>query len=130
MDNSFLQHYAKATTTTTLGFFWMAFWAFSLGYIISSMIQVFVTRRCMQETMGSKEAKGVLLGTFFRFISNSCSWVGADTVGIKFLLSALPSSVLWFCGVSQSSVRLSLPFDHPSGCFHQDFPAHRAVQRW
>ncbi|MEZ4949594.1 MAG: hypothetical protein R2784_09445 [Saprospiraceae bacterium] len=37
---------------TTLGFFWMAVWAFALGYVISSMIQVFVTEKRMQETMG------------------------------------------------------------------------------
>lgn len=59
---------------TTVGFFWMALWAFMLGYIISSMIQVFVTEKRMQETMGEKEGKSVLLGTFFGFISSSCSF--------------------------------------------------------
>ena len=47
---------------TSLGFFWMALWAFILGYIISSMIQVFITEKTMQETMGKHEGKGVLLG--------------------------------------------------------------------
>jgi len=37
----FLDHWAEATLTT-LGFFWMALWAFCLGYLISSAIQVFV----------------------------------------------------------------------------------------
>ncbi|MBR9803350.1 permease, partial [bacterium] len=41
--NEFLQHWGDASLTS-LGFFWMAFWAFSLGYLISSGIQVFVTR--------------------------------------------------------------------------------------
>lgn len=59
---------------TSLGFFWMALWAFILGYIISSMIQVFITEKTMQETMGKHEGKGVLLGTFFGFISSSCSF--------------------------------------------------------
>ncbi|WP_272985058.1 permease [Leeuwenhoekiella blandensis] len=59
---------------TTAGFFWMALWAFALGYIISSMIQIFVTEKKMQKTMGGKETKGVLLGTFFGFISSSCSF--------------------------------------------------------
>ena len=49
-------------------------WAFALGYIISSMIQVFVTEKKIQKTMGGKESKGVLLGTFFGFISSSCSF--------------------------------------------------------
>jgi len=38
------------------------------------MIQIFVTEKKMQKTMGGKETKGVLLGTFFGFISSSCSF--------------------------------------------------------
>ncbi|WP_179020181.1 permease [Winogradskyella forsetii] len=69
----FLKQWGEAAYTTT-GFFWMALWAFILGYIISSMIQIFVTEKRMQKTMGKKESKGVLLGTFFGFISSSCSF--------------------------------------------------------
>ena len=69
----FLEHWGEAAYTT-IGFFWMALWAFVLGYIISSMIQIFVTEKKMQETMGGAESKGVLLGTFFGFISSSCSF--------------------------------------------------------
>lgn len=72
MDD-FFKHWGEAAFTTA-GFFWMALWAFALGYIISSMIQVFVTEKRMQKTMGGKESKGVLLGTFFGFISSSCSF--------------------------------------------------------
>lgn len=72
MDN-FLKQWAEAAYTST-GFFWMALWAFAFGYIISSVIQVFVTEKRMQKTMGDTEEKGVLLGTFFGFISNSCSF--------------------------------------------------------
>lgn len=73
MENSFLSQWAEAAYTTA-GFFWMALWAFILGYIISSMIQIFVTEKRMQKTMGSGETRGVLLGTFFGFISSSCSF--------------------------------------------------------
>lgn len=52
----------------------MALWAFILGYIISSMIQIFVTEKRMQKTMNESEGKSVLLGTFFGFISSSCSF--------------------------------------------------------
>lgn len=69
----FLIRYAKATETT-LGFFWMALWAFILGYVISSLIQVFVTQKRMQKSMGKNNAKGVFLGTFFGFLSSSCSF--------------------------------------------------------
>lgn len=71
--NDFLKQWGEAAYTTT-GFFWMALWAFVLGYIISSMIQIFVTEKRMQKTMGGAESKGVLLGTFFGFISSSCSF--------------------------------------------------------
>ena len=43
MEN-FLKQWAEAAYTST-GFFWMALWAFVLGYIISSMIQIFVTEK-------------------------------------------------------------------------------------
>lgn len=35
--NSFFKQWAEAAHTS-LGFFWMALWAFGLGYLISSMI--------------------------------------------------------------------------------------------
>jgi uncharacterized protein len=71
--DSFLNQWAEAAYTTA-GFFWMALWAFVLGYVISSMIQIFVTEKKMQETMNQHEGKSVLLGTFFGFISSSCSF--------------------------------------------------------
>ena len=71
--NSFFKQWGEAAYTTA-GFFWMALWAFALGYVISSMIQIFVTEKKMQKAMGEKASKGVLLGTFFGFISSSCSF--------------------------------------------------------
>ena len=44
MTETFLDTWHSAAMTA-LGLFWTAFWAFGLGYLISSMIQVFVTRR-------------------------------------------------------------------------------------
>ena len=60
-------------------FFWMALWAFILGYAISSIIQIFVTEKRMQKTMGDAGGKSVLLGTFFGFISSSCSFSALAT---------------------------------------------------
>jgi len=72
MDD-FLMKWGEAANTS-VGFFWMALWAFVLGYALSSMIQVFVTEERMQKTMGGSGAKSVFLGTFFGFISSSCSF--------------------------------------------------------
>lgn len=57
-----------------VGFFWKAAWAFILGYSISGMIQVFVTRRKMRAVMGDDGPKSIFLGSFFGFISSSCSF--------------------------------------------------------
>ncbi|WP_237055693.1 permease [Microbulbifer sediminum] len=70
---SFLATWHEAAVTT-LGLFWMAFWAFGLGYLISSMIQVFVTRERMRKSMGETGAGSVGLAAFFGFISSSCSF--------------------------------------------------------
>lgn len=76
--NQFLQEWGKAAYTS-LGFFWMALWAFALGYLVSSMIQVFITEKRMQRVMGDKGGKSILLGTFFGFISSSCSFSALAT---------------------------------------------------
>lgn len=64
---------------TSLGFFWMALWAFVLGYVVSSLIQVLVTQKRMQQTMGQDGPRSVALGTFFGFISSSCSFSALST---------------------------------------------------
>ncbi|GAB4510838.1 MAG: permease [Allomuricauda sp.] len=76
--NQFLQQWGDAAYTT-VGFFWMALWAFVLGYAISSLIQIFLTEKRMQQTMGDAGGKSVLLGTFFGFISSSCSFSALST---------------------------------------------------
>ncbi|MEX2493246.1 MAG: permease [Nitrospirales bacterium] len=86
MDN-FINLYHKAAVTS-LGLFWMAFWAFGLGYLISSMIQVFVTRERMKQGMGEAGVKSVALGTFFGFISSSCSFAALATTRSLFTKGA------------------------------------------
>jgi len=77
-----------AAATTSLGLFWMAFWASGLGYLISSMIQVFVTRERMKKSMGATTAASVGLGTFFGFISSSCSFAALATTRSLFAKGA------------------------------------------
>ncbi|MEA2119939.1 permease [Halovibrio sp. HP20-50] len=64
---------------TSIGFFWMALWAFVLGYIVSSLIQVLVTKERMQRVMGKDGPRSVALGTFFGFVSSSCSFAALAT---------------------------------------------------
>ncbi len=77
-DSNFWQLYGEAALTS-LGFFWKALWAFVVGYIISSSIQVFVTRERMKQSMGEAGKKSIALGTFFGFISSSCSFAALST---------------------------------------------------
>ncbi|RED96954.1 permease [Marinoscillum furvescens] len=74
----FLSQWAMAAHTT-LGFFWMALWAFILGYAVSSLIQIFVTEEKMQQTMGDASARSISLGAFFGFMSSSCSFSALAT---------------------------------------------------
>jgi len=73
---------------TSLGLFWTAFWAFGLGYLVSSMIQVFVTRSRMKRGMGEATAGSVGLGTFFGFLSSSCSFAALSTTRSLFAKGA------------------------------------------
>lgn len=64
---------------TSLGFFWMALWAFIVGYLISSVIQVFVTRERMRRAMGDPGPRSMALATLFGFASSSCSFAALAT---------------------------------------------------
>ena len=87
MDSVFVQTWHTAAVTS-VGLFWMAFWAFGLGYVISSAIQVFVTRERMRRSMGEAGSKSVLLATFFGFISSSCSFAALSTTRSLFAKGA------------------------------------------
>ncbi|PVW13738.1 permease [Marixanthomonas spongiae] len=106
--NDFLKQWGEAAYTTT-GFFWMALWAFVLGYIISSMIQVFVTEKRMQKTMGENEKKSVLLGTFFGFISSSCSFAAlASTKSIFKKGASFVSSIAFLLASTNLVIELGI----------------------
>lgn len=85
--DTFLSTWHEAAITTA-GLFWMALWAFGLGYLISSMIQVFVTRERMKQTMGGEGPQAIGLGTFFGFISSSCSFAALATTRSLFAKGA------------------------------------------
>lgn len=82
-----LTHWSEAAITT-LGLFWMAFWAFGLGYLVSSAIQVFVTEARMRQQMGDSGVKSVGLATVFGFISSSCSFAALSTARSLFTKGA------------------------------------------
>lgn len=93
--DAFLKQWSEAAYTS-VGFFWMALWAFVLGYIISAFIQIFVTEKRMQKSMGDAGGKSMLLGTFFGFISSSCSFSALATSKSLFKKGASFSSAIAF----------------------------------
>lgn len=93
--DAFLKQWSEAASTS-IGFFWMALWAFVLGYIISAFIQIFVTEKRMQKSMGDAGGKSMLLGTFFGFISSSCSFSALATSKSLFKKGASFSSAIAF----------------------------------
>lgn len=106
--NDFLKQWGEAAYTTT-GFFWMALWAFILGYIISSMIQIFITEKRMQKAMGEKEGKSMLLGTFFGFISSSCSFAAlAGTKSIFKKGASFSSSIAYLLASTNLVIELGI----------------------
>lgn len=84
-------HFAESWNTaarTSVGLFWMAFWAFGFGYFVSSAIQVLVTREGMRRTMGGGGSKSIALGTVFGFASSSCSFAALATTRALFAKGA------------------------------------------
>lgn len=105
---NFLKQWGEAAYTST-GFFWMALWAFVLGYIISSMIQIFVTEKRMQKSMGEHEGKSMLLGTFFGFISSSCSFAAlAGTKSIFKKGASFVSSIAYLLASTNLVIELGI----------------------
>ncbi len=76
---SFLLDKWSESALTSLGFFWMALWAFVMGYLISSIIQVMVSRSELRKLMGDDGLKSVSVGSAFGFISSSCSFAALST---------------------------------------------------
>ncbi|PKD18995.1 permease [Salegentibacter salinarum] len=99
----FLSKWGEAAYTSA-GFFWMALWAFILGYVISSCIQIFVTETRMERTMGKDESKSILLGTFFGFVSSSCSFSALASTKSLFKKGASFSSSIAFLLASTNLV--------------------------
>ncbi|RUO48341.1 permease [Pseudidiomarina donghaiensis] len=89
---------------TSVGFFWMALWAFVLGYFISSLIQVLITKQRMRSAMGTNSLKSISLGTFFGFISSSCSFAALSTTRALFNKGAAFSASMAFMLASTNLV--------------------------
>ncbi len=89
--NPFLQ-----SVLTAAGLFWKAFWALSLGYAFSSLIQVLVSRKTAAKHLGSGSPKQLLTASFFGFVSSSCSFAALSATRSLFTKGASIISALAF----------------------------------
>jgi uncharacterized membrane protein YraQ (UPF0718 family) len=103
VEPHFFESWARAAATSA-GFFWMALWAFVLGYVISSLIQVMVTPAAMRRAMGDAGPRSVALGTFFGFLSSSCSFSALATTRALFQKGAGLAASLAFLLASTNLV--------------------------
>src|SRR5689334_20169717 len=57
--------------------FWATLWALVLGFAVSAVLQVFVSKEQMTRVLGRTGLKEVLLATGFGAASSSCSYAAA-----------------------------------------------------
>lgn len=60
-----------------LGMLWNMFWALVLGFVLSGIIQVFVSKKKLAHMLGKPGLRELGLATFFGAASSSCSYAAA-----------------------------------------------------
>lgn len=83
---------------------WKAFWALIFGYLISSAIQVFVTREQMARVLGERGLKQAALSGFFGFVSSSCSFAALAASRTVLAKGAHPVNAMAFLVASTNLV--------------------------
>ena len=86
------------------GMLWKALWALIFGYIISSAIQVLVTREQMAKLLGRRGLKEAGLAGTFGFISSSCSFAALAASRSVWVKGASPVNAIAFLVASVNLV--------------------------
>ncbi|HSH37860.1 MAG TPA: permease [Chthoniobacterales bacterium] len=89
---------------TGAGMLWKALWALIFGYIISSGIQVLVTREQMAKVLGRRGPKEAALAGTFGFISSSCSFAALAASRSIWVKGAKPMNAIAFLVASVNLV--------------------------
>ncbi|MBX0286766.1 permease [Haloarcula salinisoli] len=63
-----------------VGFLWTAAWAIIMGLVITSLVQVYVSKERMAQLLGRGDVRGVTRATLFGAASSGCSF-GAVAIG-------------------------------------------------
>ncbi|HKI96742.1 MAG TPA: permease [Gemmatimonadales bacterium] len=62
---------------TIVGMGWKIAWGLSLGFLISAVVQTYVSKERIAEALGTVTFKSLGLASFFGFASSSCSYAAA-----------------------------------------------------
>lgn len=81
---------------TAAGLFWRALWALALGYAISSVIQVFVSRRQAARHLGGGSPRQLGLAMLLGFAASSCSFAALSATRSLLAKGAAVTSALAF----------------------------------
>ena len=84
------------TVSTAAGLFWRAAWALALGYAVSAVIQVFVSRRQAARHLGSGSPRQLGVAMVLGFASSSCSFAALSATRSLFTKGAALTSALAF----------------------------------
>ena len=83
---------------------WETFWALVLGFLISGMLQVFVSKMAMTKAFGRTNLKSMAMATFFGAASSSCSYAAAAAGRSAFKQGAALTVTLAFMFASTNLV--------------------------
>lgn len=75
--NSLVQHFGDAFLMA-LGMFWNIGWGLVVGFLVSAILQVFVSKEKMSALLGGDGVKEIALATAFGAASSSCSFASAS----------------------------------------------------
>lgn len=89
---------------TGAGMLWKALWALIFGYVISSAIQVVVTREQMAKALGDRSIKQAGLAGFFGLVSSSCSFAALAASRSVLVKGAHPVNAMSFLIASTNLV--------------------------
>ena len=89
---------------TGAGILWKALWALIFGYVVTSAIQVLVTREQMARVLGNRGVKQAGLAGFFGFVSSSCSFAALAAARAVLAKGAHPVNSLAFLIASTNLV--------------------------
>jgi uncharacterized membrane protein YraQ (UPF0718 family) len=89
---------------TSAAMFWEVLWALVLGFAISALVQVFVSKAQMTRLLGKTGLREVALATGFGAASSSCSYAAVATARTAFKKGAAPIPALAFMFASTNLV--------------------------